>query len=135
MAAYNKFNSGIDILLETANAATDQLTVALTAAASAPVAANSVIADLTQIAYTFLSARTLTTNSGGQASGTYSLAVSDLTLTASGGTVATFRYVVVYDDTLVSDPLICWFDKGGDVTMADGESFTLDFPTNLFTAS
>jgi hypothetical protein len=31
--------------------------------------------------------------------------------------------------------LICFFDHGSDVTMANGETYTIDIPTNLFTAS
>lgn len=109
-------------------------TVALTAAANAPVATNSVLADLTQISYTNLSARVITVTSSSQSSGTYSLVVVDLVLTASGA-VATFRYVVIYNDdpTSPADPLICWFDYGGDVTLASGETFTIDFGASLFT--
>ena len=59
-------------------------------------------------------------------------------LTASGA-VATFRRVFIYNDTPTSpaDPLVCFFDYGSDVTMASGDTFTLDFDgTNgLFSAS
>ena len=47
-------------------------------------------------------------------------------LTASG-TVATFRYVVLYNDTSTSDNLIAYWDRGSSVTMADGDTFTCDF--------
>ena len=109
MAAYNKFQPWVDAMVEVAQLATDQLTLALTAAANAPVATNGVLADLTEIAYTNLSSRNLTTSSSSQSGGTYSLVVADLVLTASGGAVATFRYVVTYDNTPTSpaDPLIC----------------------------
>jgi hypothetical protein len=110
--------------------------VALCAAANAPVAGNSVLGDLTQISYTNLSSRVITGVSAEQVSGTLSLASTDLVLTASGA-VATFRYVVIYNDdpTSPADPLICFFDHGSDVTMANGETYTIDIPTNLFTAS
>jgi hypothetical protein len=48
-------------------------------------------------------------------------------LTASGGAVAPFRYVIIYNDTAANDELICYFDYGSDLTLADGESLTLDF--------
>jgi hypothetical protein len=56
------------------------------------------------------------------------LVLADLVLTASGS-VATFRYVVLYNDTPSSpaDPLVSWWDYAGDVTLATGETFTLDF--------
>jgi hypothetical protein len=49
-----------------------------------------------------------------------------LLLTASG-TVATFRYVVLYDDSSTNDLLISWWDYGSDVTLANTETFNIDF--------
>lgn len=127
MATYNKFQSFVEALAEKVhNLGSDQLVVALTAAANAPVNTNTQLTDLTQISYTNLSTRNITTSSSAQASGTYKLVLTDLVLTASG-TVATFRYVVIYNDTATNDELICWFDYGGNVDLANGETFTLDF--------
>lgn len=129
MAAYNKHNAFVENLAEKVhNLGADALTIALTAAANAPVAGNSVLADLTQISYTNLSARTISISSSSQTSGTYKLVLTDLVLTASGA-VATFRYVDMYNDTPTSpaDPLVCWWDYGADVTLASGETFTIDF--------
>lgn len=134
MATYNKHEAWVDYLCETANCATDQFVVALTAAANAPVASNSNLADLTQISYTNLSSRNVTTSSASQTSGTYTLVLSDLTLTASGN-VATFRYVDIYDDTVTSptaDPLVCFFDYASDVSLATSETFTVNFGASLF---
>lgn len=136
MAAYNKFHAFVEHRNEGVhNLETGTLTVALCAAANAPVATNSILANLTQISYTNLSARTLTVSSSSQTSGTYSLVVADKVLTASGGSVGPFRYAVIYNDTPTSpaDPLICWFDYGSDITLADTETFTLDFGSSLFT--
>jgi hypothetical protein len=114
------------------------LVVALTNASNAPSAsADAVLADLTQISYTNLSSRNITTTSYEQTSGTAKLILADLTLTASGGSVAAFRYVVIYNDTPTSpaDPLIGWYDYGSEITLASGESLLIDFDgTNgLFT--
>lgn len=136
MAAFTKFNAFVEDMPEGVhNLATGTLTLFLCAAANAPVATNSILANLTQISYTNLSARTLTVSSSAQAAGTYSLVVSDKVLTASGGTVGPFRYVGVYNDTPTSpaDPLINWYDYGSDITLADGETFTVDFGATLFT--
>lgn len=135
MATYNKFNQlAADLANGLHNLATGQLVVALTAAADAPVASNSQLSNLTQIAYTNLSSRNITTTSSTQTSGTYSLVLQDLTLTASGGSVATFRYVAIYNDSSADDKLICWFDLGENVTLADGASIQLQFQdTQLFT--
>jgi hypothetical protein len=132
MAAFNKFNAFVENLAEGvfnfSSDSTCTITVALTAAANAPVATNSVLADLTEVAYTNLSSRVVTITSSSQTSGTYKLICSDLVLTASG-TVATFRYVVLYDDdpTSPADPLIGWYDYGSDVTLNNGDTFTIDF--------
>lgn len=137
MASFNKFQSWAEHLVEVANCGSDQFTLALTAAANAPVNTNSVLADLTEISYTNCSSRNLTTSSSSQSGGTYSLVISDLVLTASGGTVGPFRYVVTYDNTPTSpaDPLVCWHDYGSDITLAAGETFTFDLGSSLFTVA
>lgn len=128
MAAFNKFNSFVEALAEKVhNLGSDTLTVALCAAANAPVAGNTVLANLTQIAYTNLSSRALTVSASSQTSGTYKLVINDLVLTASGGSVAPFRYIVIYNDTATSDELIGWYDYGSDLTLANGETLTIDF--------
>lgn len=127
MATYNKFNSFVEALAEKVhNLGSDTLKVALTAAANAPVATNTQLSNLTEISYTNLSARTITTTSSAQTSGTYKLTLTDLVLTASG-TVATFRYVVIYNDTATNKELIGWYDYGSNVSLNSGDTFTLDF--------
>jgi len=128
MATFNKFNSFVEALAEKAhNLGSDTLTVALCAAANAPVASNTVLANLTQISYTNCSTRAITTSTSAQSSGTYKLVLTDLVLTASGGTVGPFRYVVIYNDTATNDELIGWYDYGSDITLASGETLTIDF--------
>lgn len=129
MAAFNKFQPFVEDLAEKVhNLGADQLVVALTTNANAPVNTNRLLADLTQIAYTNLSSRNITTASSAQSGGVYKLVLTDLVLTASGA-VATFRWVVIYNDTPTSpaDPLVGYFDYGADVTLGPGETFTLDF--------
>ena len=128
MATFNKFNSFVEALAEKShNLGSDTLTVALCAAANAPVATNTVLANLTQISYTNCSTRAITTSTSAQSSGTYKLVLTDLVLTASGGTVGPFRYVVIYNDTATNDELIGWYDYGSDITLASGETLTIDF--------
>lgn len=130
MAAFNKFNSFVEDAMEKVhNLGADQLVVALTAAANAPVASNTVLANLTQIStYANLSSRNITTGSSSQTSGTYKLILTDLVLTASGAG-ATFRYVVIYNDTPTTpaDPLVGWYDYGADLTLLAAETLTIDF--------
>lgn len=134
MATFNKFNSLVEAMAEEVhNFATDQLVVALTN--SAPIASNTQLSNITQISYTNLSSRNITTSSSSQTSGVYKLVVNDLVLTASGS-VGPFRYVVVYNDTATNDELVCWYEyPGGSISLSNGETFTIDFDgsNGLFT--
>mgnify|MGYP006935487310 FL=1 len=126
MATYVKFQPFVEHLAEKVhNLGSDTLTVALTN--TAPNATDATLSQITEISYTNCSSRALTTSASSQSSGTYKLVITDLVLTASGGTVGPFRYVVIYNDTAASDQLIAYFDYGSSITLAAGETFTLDF--------
>jgi hypothetical protein len=125
MATFNKFDSFVEALSEKVhNLGADQLTVALSN--TAPVATNTVLTNITEITYTNLSARNITTSTSAQTSGLYKLVVADLVLTATGA-VGPFRYVVLYNNTATNKELIGWYDYGSSITLATGETFTLDF--------
>ena len=127
MATFTKFNSFVEAIAEKIhNLGSDVLTVALTATANPPVAGNTQLSNLTQISYTNLSSRVITTSSSSQTSGTYKLVLTDLVLTASGD-VAAFQNIVIYNETASNDELVCWFDYGSSVTLHNTETFTLDF--------
>jgi hypothetical protein len=137
MAAFTKFNSFVEELGKgTHNFNSHTLKVMLVN--TAPAATNAVKADLTEISagngYT-AGGNTATLSSWGQTSGTAKLVLADPTLwTASGGSIGPLRYAVLYNDTPTSpaDPLIgYWEYSGGNITLASGETFTVDFdPTN-----
>lgn len=132
MASFNKFQSFVEAMAEKVhNLGADSLKIALTN--SAPVATNTVLANITEITYTNLSTRVVTVSSSSQTTGTYSLVCTDLVLTSSGGTTGPFRYAVMYNDTATNDELIGWWDYGSSITLADGETFTLDFGANVLT--
>ena len=97
---------------------------------SAPSAANTVLTDITQIAngngYT-TGGNTCALTTSAQTAGVYKLVLADPTAwTGSGAGMATFRYVVLYNDTATNDELIGWYDYGSGVTLGVGETFTLD---------
>lgn len=134
MATFNKFNAFVGALAaKKHDLGSDLIKIALCTNANAPIAGDAVLGDLTEILYTNLSTRDVTTTSSGETGGTYTLALTDLTLTASGGSIAAFRYVVIYNDTSTNDDLIGYADYGSDLTLADGESLTIDFNASTIT--
>lgn len=139
MASFVKINDFVANAVENMDLESDQLTIALSNTApssesSNPTAdTNGILGNVTQISYSNLSSRNLTTSSSGQSGGVYKLVLADLTLTASGGSVAAFRYIYIYNDTVTSpaDPLIGYYDYGSSLTLNDGDTFTIDFsPSN-----
>ena len=122
MATFTKFQQFVEDLAKGVHNFTSDstctVTVALCAAANAPVNTNSVLANLTQISYTNLSSRVVTGITAEHTTGTVAFTATDLVLTASGGTVGPFRYVVLYNDdpTSPADPLISFADYGSDLT-------------------
>ena len=134
MASANKLNGFVELVAEkTFNLGSDQLVAALSNTApgsesTPPTGATTAckLSNVTQISYTNCSSRNITTTSSAQSSGTYTLVLTDLVLTASG-TVGPFRYIYLYDDTATNDELIMYWDYGSSVTLASGETFTLDF--------
>ena len=129
MAAFSKFNAFVEaIVLKKHNLGTDSLKVMLTL--TAPVAANSVKADLTEIAAGngYSAGGTATTiTSCVQTAGVLKLIITDVTFTASVGSIANFRYAVLYNDTATNDELIGFWDSGGTQTITVGNSFLVDF--------
>ena len=135
MATFVKVNDFVENMAHgVLNLSTNQLVVALSNTApgsesSPPTASgNGVLANVTQVSYANLSSRNITTSSSAETSGTYRLILTDLVLTASGS-VGPFRYVYVYSDTPTSpaDPIIGYYDYGSSITLANGETLTVDF--------
>lgn len=135
MATYNKFEGFVGYLgLAAINCNTDTFKVYLTN--NAPSAsADDVLADLAGLgtAFGYTSGGADMQNLYSESGGVGTLTATDVTWTASGGSIGPFRYVPFYDDTHASDVLIGWWDYGAAITLADGESFTVDFGANVFT--
>jgi hypothetical protein len=126
MAAFNKFNTFVaDIANKVHNLGADALKALSDVA---PVAGNTVLANITQIATgngynSGGNAATLTSSS--QSGGVYKLILVDTVFTASVGNIAQFRYVVLYNS--VGGNLIGWYDFGSEVNITPGNTFTVDF--------
>lgn len=137
MATFTKLNGFVEHCAEGVHVfGTHQLAVALSNTApgseSTPPTGSTaacILANVTQISYTNLSSRNVTTSSSAQTSGTYKLVCADLVLTSSGGSTGPFRYVYLYNDTPTSpaDPLIGYYDYGSSITLLASETLTIDF--------
>jgi len=134
MATFTKFNQFTEDLAKgvhnLATGTSHVLKVLLTN--TAPVSTNAVKGDLTEIGagngYT-AGGTSVGTITGAQSSGTFKLVGgTDPVFTASGGNVGPLRYAVLYNDTPTSpaDPLIGYWDYGSSITLASGETLTVD---------
>ena len=97
-----------------------------------PTVGNTILADITQIAATggyVAGGYVLDSVVLSEAGGVAKLTIADEVITAAAGSIGPFRYVVLYNDTQTSpaDALIGWLDYGAAITLAEGESLTLDF--------
>lgn len=136
MATFTKFNQFVeDLGLGVHNLDTGALKIMLTN--TAPVSTNTVKANLTEISAGngYTAGGTDATGVWSETGGTASLSGTDVVFTATGGSIGPFRYAVLYNDTPTSpaDPLIGFWDNGSSITLADTETFTVDFGSTILT--
>ena len=139
MAAYNKFEDFVEQLVKgkhNFDAAGDVFKIYLSNTAPS-ASADAVKADLAEISAGngYTAGGTDVQNAVSETTGTASVTGVDVVWTASGGNIAQFRYVVLYNDTQTSpaDPLVAWWDHGSALDLANTETFTVDFGTSIFT--
>lgn len=97
-------------------------------------AANTVKADITEIAagngYTAggVALTSVTWSETGAGTGVWRFTCADISWTASGGDIATHRYLVIYDDTPTSpaDPLVGYVDRASSAVISSGNTRTWD---------
>lgn len=137
MAAFNSYQNAI---LEMANGNHnfngDTFKFALTN--TAPNAAtHTTLANISEIAAGngYVAGGAAVGVSATQSTGTLSVTpAGDVVITASGGSIGPFRYVVLYNDTS-GDRLVSYYDYGSSISLNDGETFTIDVGATLFTGT
>ncbi len=135
MAAYNKFNAFVaDLANGVHNLGANALKIMLTNVA--PVAGNSVFANLTDIAagngYSAGGAAVIVTGST-QAGGLYTLTANDVVFTAGPGSMAAFQWAVLYNSTPAAGPLIGFWNYGSSITVLNTQTFTVHWATGILT--
>jgi hypothetical protein len=140
MAAYNKFLDFSEQLAKgVQNFGTDTYKVALSN--TLPLNTYTSLSEITQISAGngYTTGGSTTTTSVGETSGTSTVSGTEVIFEASGGTIGPFQYAVLYNDSATSpaDALVAWWDYGSSVTLADGETFRIQFnnasPGAIFT--
>lgn len=136
MASYVKFNQFVEDLTNkvhdlfgTAGSGADTMKVYLSNTAP-NTATNAVKGDLAEITnQNGYAAPVTVANAGTRSTTTITVNGTNVTITASGGSVGPFQYVVLYNDTPTSpaDPLVAYWDYASALTLLDGESFTIKF--------
>lgn len=95
---------------------------------TAPVATNTVKADLTEISAGngYPAGGLATTITISETGGTTTVSGTEVVFTATGP-VGPFRYAPLYNDTAASKNLVQFWDYGSEVTLAAGETFAVRF--------
>lgn len=150
MATFSKINDWIESMANgDVDMNADNFSVALSNTAPAsetsnPTADNNgVLANVTQIAYTNYTDdltvdRRLQSVTSSQTGGVYTFDAADFVITASGGAIADWRYLYVYDDTATSpaDALVGVWDHGSTISLGDGDSANINInASGLFTVT
>lgn len=133
MATYNKFQQfAEDLCLGVHNLHTG-LVKAYLSNATPSASADAVKTDLAEISSFsgYTAGGHDTQNTISETGGTATMNAVDIVITA-GASGGPFQYVAIYNDTPTSpaDPLIAWWDYGSAISLANGETFTIDFGSN-----
>jgi hypothetical protein len=100
------------------------------------VATDDELADLTQITGTgYTAGGEDIQNDSTRTGGTVTMTAVDVVWTAGAADWVAGRYVSLHDDTSTTDRLICSYDYGGNFTLGNGETFTLNFGASVHTAA
>lgn len=136
MATYNKYQHFVEAVgLKLHDLNTDTIKIALTNT-TPNAGTHEGLADITEISagngYS-AGGNVVANNSYSQTGGTATFDGDTIVFTASGGSIATFRYAVLYNDTSTGDKLIAYYDSGSAQDITDGNTFTVTVTTTLFT--
>jgi len=135
MPSFVKFNQfEYDLAEKVHNLNSDTINVALSNTTPS-AGSNKVWADITEIAAGngYSAGGASISASGGTASGTFTLTGTNVTWTASGGSIGPFRYIILYNTSTSPNtkPLIGYWDYGSAVTLNNGNTFTVQFNSGV----
>lgn len=124
MAQFHSFDSTVELLWRTLHGMEhDKFKIALTNVC--PLPKNRYLKDIKEIDYTNLLSRDLVTSVKRTKRGVH-LVAKDVVIPATGIT-ASFRWVVLYNNSMPKNPLLGWYDFLSTVRMKAGETFNMPF--------
>lgn len=136
---FNIYNSWVEKMLEGGNTASDVFKVLLTTSTYTPSqTTHTVLTDVTNEVSGNGYARQTLTQTSNLSTNVLTFDASDAVFTASGGSIVG-RYFVIYDDTMINDPLVGYGlldSTPADVTTTDGNTLTLQWnASGIFTVT
>ncbi len=145
MAAYVKYDPFIQFVVNEEVdmfGTTDTFKAVIVRSTDTPVPSGATpddeLADVVQITgtgYTAGGEDTQNDATRGASDGIVTMTMVDITWTATAADWQAAQWVAIHDDTSTTDKLMCYFDYGSVFTVGNGETFTLDFGTNICTIS
>jgi hypothetical protein len=137
MATYNKYQQFVEDVLQKvhdlfgASGSTADVVKAILSNTAPNAATHVVRADVTELgtANGYTSGGISCAHSTVRSGLTITMTGTNVTWTATGGSIGPFQYVIHYNDTPTgpADPLINWWDYGSALTLLDGETFTVKY--------
>jgi hypothetical protein len=133
-SAWNKVQIFVqDVGQKVHNLDSDSLNFILTNVA--PVSTNTAYSNWTDLStgagYT-AGGTTIASTAYTETSGTATLTGSNVVFTATGS-LGPLRYTPLYNDTASGKNALGWYDYGSSVTLASGETFTINISSGIFT--
>lgn len=136
MAAFNKYNSGAEALVEGINAGTDTWRIILSnTAPDVTDVAQADAAELTTAGGYTVNGNACSITSSTQSGGVYKLVLASPAAWTASGAGFTVRYAILWSQT--ADRLVGWWDYGSSVVLNAGDTFTvsLDGANGVFTVT
>ena len=129
--AYNKFQPGVEGLVEGVNLQTDSFAIKLASAVTASTGAITEVANGN--GYTTGGNSVGVNSTGAHSAGTYSCTLANPTAWTASGAVGPFQYAVLTDTTAGVN--MGYWDYGTPISLATGDTFTFTFSGVAFTVA
>lgn len=126
--SYNKFQPGVEGLVESVNCGTDSFAIKLASAVNAAAGTFTEVANGN--GYTTGGNSVGTNSTPTQSAGTYTVTLANPATWTATGAVGPFQYAVLTDTTAGVN--LGYWDYGSAISLATGDTFTFTFSAGAF---